>query len=409
MIDALSIRRDFPIFQKVSGEKPLVYLDSAATTLKPQTVIDAVHEYYSTYSANVFRGIYTMSEKATQAYELSRQKVAHFIGAEPQEIIFTRNTTESINLVMYSWGKHVIHEGDELVVTLMEHHSNFVPWQQLAHQSNARFRVCTVNDEGELDMDELSKIITRKTKLLAITAASNVLGTINPLKQIIRDVKRHNPQCVVLVDGAQAVPHIPMNVHDIGADFVAFSSHKMLGPTGVGVLWGRRELLESMSPFQYGGDMIHEVRIENTSFAQLPNKFEAGTPDIAGVIGLGAAIDYLTAIGMDQVRAYEEHLMRYAMKTLSSVNGIRILGPSDPQKRGSVVSFTIEGIHAHDLAQMLDEEHICIRAGHHCAMPLHTSQHLPATARASFSVYSTVSDIDQLAVGIESARKRLNG
>ena len=386
MIDALKLRKDFPQFNRTIHGKPIVYLDSTATSLKPRQVIDKENEYYTRYTANIFRGIYTTSEEATKEYEDVRIKTAKFIHApRPEEIIFTRNTTESINLVAYS----LIH-GDEVVASIMEHHSNFVPWQQLG-----KLKVWHMDED-------LDKIITRRTKLLGITAVSNVLGTINPIKQIVAKVKKLNPACLVVVDAAQAVPHMPADVTDWGADFVAFSSHKMLGPTGVGILWGKYELLDAMKPFQYGGEMIKEVRVEKTIFKEVPHKFEAGTPHIAGVIGFGAAIDYLEKLGMDNIRRHEEEIVSYAMGELGKVPGLTMYGP---KKRAGVIAFTLKSAHAHDIAQILDEDNICIRSGNHCAMPLHLSMGIAATARASFYVYTTKSDVDALVAGLNKVNK----
>jgi cysteine desulfurase/selenocysteine lyase len=396
MIDASLIRRNFPQFNRNINGKPIVYLDSAATSLKPGAVIKKENEYYTRYTANIFRGIYTTSEEATKEYEDARIKVAKFIGAsKSEEIIFTRNTTESINLVAYS----LIH-GDEIVASIMEHHSNFVPWQQLG---NLKIWYC--DKSGLLNPNDLDKIITRRTKLLAITAVSNVLGTINPIEKIVKKVKKINPQCLVLVDAAQAVPHMPVDVLRWGADFVAFSSHKMLGPTGIGILWGRKELLESMPPFNFGGDMIKEVHEDSTVFNDLPHKFEAGTPHIAGAIGLGAAVDYLSRLGMESVRAHEKDITAYALNVLSSIKGVAIIGQKNPDLRAGVISFTVKGIHPHDVAQILDEDNICIRVGFHCAQPLHEYLNTGPTARASFYVYTTREDIDALGEGLQKVIK----
>lgn len=390
------VRSDFPQLKRKINEKRLIYLDSSATSLKPRQVISKETEYYEMYCANVFRGIYRTSEEATEEFENARTKVAAFIGAkESAEVIFTRNASESINLVASSMKKT-----DKVVTTIMEHHSNFVPWQQLAD-----LKVLKLGDDGRLNLKDLEKLITRKTKLLAMTAVSNVLGTINPIRLIRRIVKRINPSCLIVVDAAQAAPHMKIDVRDWGADFVAFSSHKMLGPTGVGVLWGKREVLEQLSPYQYGGDMIKEVHVEKTVFADLPHKFEAGTPNIAGVIGFGAAVDYLNAIGMDAVRCHEEEITDYALKALLNVRDVTVYGPKEAKDRGGVIAFTMKGVHAHDIAQLLDEDNVCIRAGHHCAMPLHEYLHIPATARASFYAYTTKEDVDALIVGLEKIRK----
>lgn len=393
MFDAAKIRNDFPQLQRKINGKPIVYLDSAATSLKPQSVIDKMNQYYTRYSANIFRGIYTLSEEATAEYEDARKKVAAFIGAgNADEVVFTRNASESLNLVAHSFK-----EGDEIVVSIMEHHSNFVPWQQLGNM-----KVWNSNKGGQLDLSDLDKLITRRTKLLAITAVSNVLGTICPIRQICQIVKKLNPNCLVLVDAAQAVPHMAVNVTDWGVDFVAFSSHKMLGPTGIGVLWGTYELLDRMKPYQYGGEMIQEVRVEKTIFKKPPHKFEAGTPHISGVIGLGAAVDYLAKLGMDNVRKHEEEIVSYAMDELAKVKGFTVYGP---KARAGVIAFTLKHVHAHDVAQVLDEDNICIRSGNHCAMPLHLSMNIAATARASFYVYTTKADIDALVRGLEKVKK----
>jgi cysteine desulfurase/selenocysteine lyase len=394
------VRTDFPLLTREINNKPIIYLDSTATSLKPTRVIDAVTAYNSTYTANIFRGIYTISEEATEKYENARAKVASFIGAtRPEEVVFTRNATESINLVSYAWGTTHIKAGDTVVTTIMEHHSNFVPWQQLGLRQGYECLVWNMNAEGELSISDLDKLITRKTKLFTITAVSNVLGTINPIESIVKEVKKRNPDCLVLVDAAQAVPHMKVDVKAWGADFVVFSSHKMLGPTGVGVLWAKYEHLLEMSPFLYGGEMITEVHVEKTLFKDPPHKFEAGTPDISGVIGLGAAVEYLTALGMDSVREHEKEITKYAMEQMSRISGLTIVGPTH-EHRGGVVAFTLKAAHAHDIAQILNEDNICIRSGNHCAMPLHTHLHIPATARASFYVYTTKSDIDKFIEGL---------
>jgi len=406
MIDAARLRKDFPQFDRKIHGKPIVYLDSTATSLKPWSVINKENEYYTRYTANIFRGIYTTSEEATKEYEDVRVKTAAFIGAKrPEEIVFTRNTSESINLVAYSWMRYNLKKGDEVVVSVLEHHSNFVPWQQLALEQGIKFKVWGIDKNGELNLKDLDKLITRRTKVLGITAVSNVLGIILPIKQLVRKVKTINPHCLVLVDAAQAIPHMKVNVSDWGADFVAFSSHKMLGPTGVGVLWGKYELLDNMKPFQYGGEMISEVRVEKTLFNKVPHKFEAGTPHIAGVIGFGAAIDYLTRLGMDNVRKHEEEIVAYAMKEMGKVKGLTMYGPTDPRKKGGVIAFTMKSAHAHDIAQILNEDNIFVRSGNHCAMPLHLSMGIAATARASFYIYTTKKDIDKLVEGLNKVNK----
>lgn len=393
MFNASKIQNDFPQLKRKINGKPIIYLDSTATSLKPQSVIDKENEYYTKYCANIFRGIYTISEEATAEYEDARKKTAVFIGAtNPDEIVFTRNASESLNLVANNFRK-----GDEIVTTIMEHHSNFVPWQQLGNM-----KVWYSDKSGQLNLDDLDTLITRTTKVLTITAVSNVLGTINPIKQIVKKVKSLNPSCLVVVDAAQAIPHMKVDVTDWDADFVAFSSHKMLGPTGIGVLWGKYELLDSMKPYQYGGEMIQEVRVEKTIFKKPPHKFEAGTPHIAGVIGFGAAVDYLSKLGMDIVAAHEQEIVEYAMKKLQNISGLTIYGP---KKRAGVIAFTMKHAHAHDIAQILNEDNVCIRSGNHCAMPLHLSMDLAATARASFYVYTTKSDVDALVRGLEKVRK----
>lgn len=406
MINASALRKDFPQLRRRVRGKPLIYLDSTATSLKPTRVINKINEYYTKYSANIFRGIYKISEEATAEYEDARVRVAQFIHAsKPEEVVFTRNTSESINLVAYAWGSKNLRKGDFVVTTIMEHHSNFVPWQQMAKEKSFEFQIWNVTENGELDLKELDTLITRKTKLLTITSVSNVLGTINPIKDIVRTVKKLNPNCLVLVDAAQTVPHMSIDVQDWGADFVAFSGHKMLGPTGIGVLWGRLELLEQMPPFLFGGDMIREVHVGETIFNGVPHKFEAGTPHIAGTIGLGAAVDYLSALGMDCVRAHEKSITAYALKNLSDMKGIRIIGPRDAAHRGGVIAFAMDRIHPHDVAQILDEDNICIRVGFHCAQPLHEYLKIGPTCRVSFYVYTTKEDVDALVKGLEKVKK----
>lgn len=405
MIDASSIRKDFPQLQRKIKGKPIVYLDSSATSLKPQSVIDAVTGYYTDYTANVFRGIYTTSEQATAAYELARAKIAGFIRApSSDEVIFTRNATESLNLLAAGIGK-TIQKKDEVVVSIMEHHSNFVPWQQRLTKKGGVFKVWNINTEGQLNFEDLDMLITRRTKVLTITASSNVLGTIPPIKKIVPIVKRLNPGCLVFVDAAQAVPHMAVNVIDWGADAIAFSGHKMLGPTGIGVLWARMSLLAALPPYQYGGDMIEEVHRDKTIFKNPPHKFEAGTPHIAGAIGLGAAVDYLQALGLGAVRKHEIDITDYALKALSCIKGVTVHGPRDARDRGGVVAFCLEGVHPHDIAQVLDESGVCIRVGFHCAQPLHEFLKIGPTARASFYVYTTKEDIDAFIEGLEKVKQ----
>lgn len=406
MFDAKKIQKDFPqLTRKINGKR-IVYLDSTATSLKPRPVIDKENEYYTQYTANVFRGIYTTSEEATAAYENARVLTASFIGAAtPEEVVFTRNTSESINLAAYSYMLNSFQPGDRVVTTIMEHHSNFVPWQQLGRKRGIMVDIWGVTPDGLLDMAALEKLITPKTKLLAVTAASNVLGTITPITEIVRVVKRLNPHCLVLVDAAQAVPHMPVNVQEWDADFVVFSSHKMLGPTGIGVLWAKRELLEEMTPFNYGGDMISEVHVDRTVFKAPPHKFEAGTPHIAGVIGFGKAVEYLSALGMENIRAHERDLVSYAIKQFHAVAELEFLGPKNPDIRGGVFACTLKNAHPHDIAQLLNETNVFIRAGNHCAMPLHEHFGVVSTARASFYVYTTREDIDAFIEGILRVQK----
>lgn len=403
MFNPQIIKKDFPIYK---AHPNLVYLDSTATSLKLQQVIDKENEYYEKYSANIYRGIYKISEQATAEYENVRQKVAQFIGAtKSEEIVFVRNATEAINLVMYSWGRKNIDDRSKVITSIMEHHANFVPWQVLSAHKKAKLVITNITSDGHLQIDWLLKKINSQTKLVALTHVSNVLGTINPVKNLIKAIKKKNPDCLILIDGAQAIPHLKVDVSDLGCDFYVFSAHKMLGPTGVGVLWGKYGLLHKMQPFQYGGEMIQAVYTDHTEFKDAPHKFEAGTPHIAGVIGLGAAIDYLENLGMDAVRRHEMELTTYALRELKSLKGLKIYGPLKAQERSGVIAFTIKGVHAHDIAQILDSSNICIRSGHHCAMPLHNCLGLTATARASFYVYSTKDDIDKLAEGLHKVQK----
>jgi len=405
MVNNKTIKNDFPILARLINNKPIVYLDSTATALKPQQVIDAVTKYYTTYTSNVFRGIYTMSEEATAAYEHARQLVADFIHASSvKEIVFTKNTTESLNLLAYSLIPERMTTGDAVVTTIMEHHSNFVPWQQLVPQYGGTIRIWNTKDDGTLDLTDLHTLIDQKTKIVTFTAVSNVLGTINEVAAITTAVKRINPNCLVIIDAAQAVPHMPVDVRNWGADAIVFSGHKMVGPTGIGVLWMKEALLEHMHPFLFGGDMIREVHVAETKFNDIPHKFEAGTPFIEGAIGLGAAIEYLDAIGMEQIRDHEKELVSYALEKLNTLPGVTIYGPKDPQIRGGVIAFRLEGIHPHDVAQVLDEDNICIRVGYHCAMPLHEFLGIGPTCRASFYLYTTKEDIDALVVGIQKVQ-----
>ncbi len=394
-----AIRADFPILSRRVRNKPLIYLDSAASSQKPVQVLDAMDRYYRQTHANVHRGVHTLSEEATAQYEAARAKVAEFIGSCcPKEVIWTRNATEAINLVAYSWGRANLKTGDRVLLTEMEHHANLVPWQILAAERGIVLDFVPVADDGTLILDDLHKLLTPRTKLFAFTAASNVLGTINPVKEMT--AAAHQAGALVLLDACQSVPHMPVDVQALDVDFMAFSGHKMLGPTGIGVLWGRRELLNAMPPFMGGGDMIREVYLREFKPNELPWKFEAGTPAIAEAIGLAAAIDYLRNIGMAAVRAAEHDLVAYAMTRLSEVEGLRILGPG-PEHRSGLISFILGDIHPHDIAAALDSMGIAIRAGHHCAMPLHERYRVPATARASFYIYNTRAEVDALVAGLK--------
>jgi cysteine desulfurase/selenocysteine lyase len=402
-LDVAAIREDFPILKRKVHDKPLVYLDNAATSQKPRQVIQALVDYYEQYNANIHRGIHTLAEEATGLYEDARAKAARFIGAEsPQEIILTRNTTESLNLVAYTWAVDNIGPGDEIVITTMEHHSNIVPWQWLVQRHGAVLKYIEVDQNGEISLDDVEKAVTPRTKLVSMMHMSNVLGTINPVKEVAKIAHRNG--ALMLVDGAQSVPHIPVDVKDLDCDFLAFSSHKMLGPTGVGVLWGRREILLEMRPFLGGGEMIDIVERETATYNELPWKFEAGTPNIGDVIAFGAAIDYLSNMGMDRVREHEVEITGYALEQIGKIPGVTIYGPKTAQERGGVVAFTVEGVHPHDLGQIVDYEGVAIRAGQHCCQVLSTSIGVPATARASFYVYNTPEEVDALVAAVEAAR-----
>jgi cysteine desulfurase/selenocysteine lyase len=407
-LDPYSIRADFPILATTVQGKPLVYLDSASTSQKPQVVIDAVADYYRGYNANVHRGIYEIGERATAAYEGARARVARFIGArDPHEIVFTRNATEAINLVAYSWGRGNIGRGDVIVLTEMEHHANLVPWQLLVQEKDGDLEFIPITDDGILRLDVFEVLLRLKPKLVAFTHVSNTLGTINPVHEMTE--MAHSAGALVLIDGAQAVPHVPVDVQALGCDFYAFSGHKMLAPMGSGALWARRELLEAMPPFLSGGEMIREVHLRRSEFNEIPWKFEAGTPAVGDAIGLGVAAEYLTALGMDAVREHERDLVTYALEVLSrQVPGIELYGPS-ADLRGGVIPFNLPGIHPHDIAQILDRFGIAVRAGHHCTMPLHERLDLAATVRASFNVYSTREEIDALVAGLVEVQRIFNG
>jgi cysteine desulfurase/selenocysteine lyase len=395
-LDADVIRRDFPILDRTVHGRPLVYLDSAATSQKPQVVIDAVENFYGQYNANVHRGIYEIGERSTAAYEAARVKTARFLNApDSHELVFTRNATEAINLVAYSWGRRNISRGDVIVLTEMEHHANLVPWQLLVQEKDGDLEFIPIADDGLLRLDVFDVLLRLKPKLVAFAHVSNTLGTINPVREMVD--KAHAAGALVLVDGAQAVPHVPVDVQELGADFYVFSGHKMLAPTGSGGLWARRELLEAMPPFLSGGEMIREVHLRRSDWNDIPWKFEAGTPDIAAAIGLGAAAEYLMDLGMDRVREHEKELVTYALEVLRRDHpALEIYGPLDPEVRGGVIPFNVPGVHAHDVAQVLDRSGVAVRAGHHCTMPLHERLELAASARASFNVYSTKADVDVL-------------
>lgn len=398
----LNIKNQFPILsQKIHG-KPLVFLDSAASSQKPQCVIDAISHYYQNDHANIHRGVYELSLRATEQYENTRHKIKNFINAEKDcEIIFTKGTTEAINLVANTFGRKFIKENDEIIISEMEHHSNIVPWQMVCEAQGAVLKVTPVLENGELDLDAYKKLFSEKTKMVAIAHASNVLGTINPLKEIIRIA--HEKNVPVLVDGAQAFPHMPVDVKALDCDFYAFSSHKAYGPTGVGVLYGKQKWLDQLPPYQGGGDMIERVTFAKTTYQGLPQKFEAGTPNIADIIGFSAALDFLNNVGMENILAHEKQLLTYAMKLLSNIPGIRFIGTA--KEKVGVISFLLENIHAHDLATVLDREGIAVRAGHHCAMPLMDKFNVPACTRASFGMYTTEEDIIKLVQGIETTMR----
>jgi cysteine desulfurase/selenocysteine lyase len=400
--DIDAIRRDFPILETEMRGRPLVYLDSAASAQKPRAVVEAMSDFYTAHYANIHRGVYQLSAEATQSYEAVRTRVARFIGApDPREVIFVRNATEAINLVARTWAEQEIKSGDEIVLTTMEHHANIVPWQMLAEKCGAKIRVAAISDEGTLDLEHLERLLGPRTKLLAFTEVSNALGTINPVSKLTALAKERG--ITTLVDGAQAAPHQPVDVAALGCDFYAFSGHKVFGPSGAGVLYGRLPLLEAMPPFLGGGDMIESVSFEGTTFAPVPQKFEAGTPDIASVIGLGAAIGYLEAIGMDQIAAYEQTLLAYATERLEQIPGLRIIGTA--KEKAAVISFVLDDAHPHDIGTILDREGIAIRTGHHCAQPLMKRMAVPATARASLAFYNTAHDVDRLIAALEKTQE----
>ena len=401
-LDVESLRKDFPIFEMQVHGKPLIYLDSAATSQKPRQVVDRIVRFYETENANVHRGVYELSERATNAYEGARAACARFIGArDPRSIIFTRGATEGINLVRFTWARANVHEGDEILVTQMEHHSNLIPWQILAQEAGAKLRSLPVDDEGLLRIDLLGEYITDRTKIVAVSLMSNVLGTINPVRKIADAA--HAVGARIVVDAAQAAPHIPIDVNELDVDFLAYSSHKMLGPTGAGALYGRLDLLEEMPPFMGGGEMIREVFEDHATWAEVPHKFEAGTPNIAQAVGMGAAVEYLEGLGIENVRAHEKEMVGYAIEKLEGAGAV-VYGPKDVEIRGGVASFNLDEVHPHDMATILDQEGLCIRAGHHCAQPLMRVLGVAATARASFYVYNTPDEIDSLVEALDKAK-----
>ena len=404
--DVERIRRDFPILHRTIRGKTLVYLDNAATTQKPQAVIDRLVKYYSEENSNVHRGVHYLSEIATAAYEASRTTVKKFIHArDEKEIVFTRGTTEGINLVVSSWGRHNVGEGDEILITAIEHHSNIVPWQLLCEEKNAKLRIAPVNDSGEVILEEFEKLLTKRTRIVAFGHASNALGSINPARKMI--AMAHANGSIVLIDGAQGVPHLEVDVQDLDCDFYAFSGHKVYGPTGIGVLYGKQALLDAMPPYQGGGDMILSVSFEKTTYNALPYKFEAGTPNIAGSIGLGVALDYVSSIGLSNIATHEQDLLHYATSRLMEVDGLRIIGTA--AEKASVISFTLEGVHPHDIGTILDQEGIAIRTGHHCAQPLMMRFNVPATGRASFALYNTREEADALVAGLHKVVEVFRG
>jgi cysteine desulfurase / selenocysteine lyase len=395
--DVDRVRQDFPILRTQVHGRPLVYLDNAATSQKPQAVIDATNNYYAAQNSNVHRGVHALSQLATREYEEARVKVKRFINAaDTHEVIYTKGATEGINLVASSYGRKFIREGDEIIISAIEHHANIVPWQLLCEQTGARLRVIPMNDDGELLMEEYEKLLSPRTKLVAVNYVSNALGTVNPVRRIIE--LAHAQDVPVLIDGAQSAPHLKVDVRELDCDFYVFSSHKLCGPTGIGVLYGKSHLLDAMPPYQGGGDMIASVTFEKTTFNSLPYKFEAGTPNIAGAVGLGAAVDYLESVGMENIAAYEHELLEYATEVVGSIKGVRLIGTA--REKASVLSFLVGDIHPHDVGTILDQEGIAVRAGHHCAQPVMKRFGVPATARASVAFYNTKAEVDALAEGI---------
>jgi len=403
VLDVAAVRRDFPILERRIRGKPLVYLDSAATSQKPRQVLAAMDDYYRRHNANVHRGVHTLAEEATHLFEEARGKVARFVGASERATVFTKNVSEAINLVAYAWGLRNLREGDEILVTEMEHHSNLVPWQLVAGMTGARLRAIPVTGDCLLDLEALDGLLTERTRMVAVSAMSNVLGTVNPVAGIAE--RAHAAGALVLADAAQAVPHAGVRLDRLGVDFLGCTGHKALGPMGIGVLAAREELLDSMQPFLGGGEMIRDVTIEGSTWNDIPWRFEAGTPNVAEAVGLGAAVEYLQAVGMERVRAHEAEVTGYALKRLGELQGLRVYGPAELEHRGGMVSFTLGEIHPHDVAQVLDDEGIAVRAGHHCAKPLLRRLGVQATTRASFYLYSTTEEVDALVAGLEKARR----
>ncbi|MDQ1641679.1 MAG: cysteine desulfurase / selenocysteine lyase [Actinomycetota bacterium] len=408
-LDVERIRKDFPILDRVvHGDKPLVYLDNAATSHKPTQVLDAVHDYYTVHNANVHRGIHVLAEEATALYEGARDKVATFINAADRgEVVFTKNATESINLAanVIAWAAPPLglSPGDEVVITEMEHHSNIVPWQLVCERTGATLRWFGITDDGRLDLSDIDRVITERTKVVSFVLVSNILGTVNPAAEIVRRAREVG--ALVVIDASQAAPHLPLDVQALGADLVAFTGHKMCGPTGIGVLWGRKQLLEELPPFLGGGEMIELVTMQRSTYAALPHKFEAGTPPVAQAVGLGAAVDYLSGLGMERVAEHEHAITAYALDRLQAVDGLRVIGPTTPDARGAAISFVLGDLHPHDVGQVLDELGIAVRVGHHCARPVCERFGVPATTRASFHLYSTLGEVDALVAGLDQVRR----
>jgi len=400
--DLSHLRSDFPILQREINGYPLTYLDSAATTQKPEQVIEAIDTYYRMYNANVHRGAYTIATEATDAYEAARAKVADFIGARTEELVFTRGTTSALNFIAYGWGLDNLHEGDKVVLTMMEHHSNIVPWQIISRHTGCELVYLPIDEGFEVDLTDLESVIDDRVKVITVSAMSNVTGALGPVAALVEAGRAVG--AIIVLDGAQFVPHMPTDVTELGADFLAFSAHKMLGPTGIGALWGRPELLEAMEPTEGGGEMISDVQLYDSRWAPVPHKFEAGTPPIAQAIGFGTAVDYLSKIGMTDVRDHEKAITAYALERLAAVPDLEVFGPRDVERRGGAVSFQLGDIHAHDIATIVDQYGVAVRAGHHCAKPLMRHLAVPATARASFYVYNTNEDVDRLVAALEQAR-----